>query len=702
MEAMPAERIPPADDSLLVHPLLAVTEWTLRAPATILASAVALALLAIAISVNGLSFKSSRLDLLNPRSEYNRRWLAYLTEFGTRDDAVVVVRADQRNHLTTAIDDLATQLRQEPQLFESVFYRRDLTQLKGKALHYLSPEDLSSLEKQISQAAALMPPQGQPADPVSQLAALNDRLAHIATATSDQRAEIEAQYARTAGTLLASFNTPLTTPHSPATAFSALTHFDPQYLLADEGRLGFILLRLVTQPGESAPNSAAIARLRGVIRQTQTNHPAIWIGLTGMPVIEHDEMQASQFDMLWTSIFSMGLVLLLYLASYGGLRHAILVNILLLLATAYSFGFVTLAVGHLNILSAAFSAVLIGLGIDFAIHYVASYLHLRQQGCDEETALVRTAVEVGPGVVTGGVTTAAAFFMAAMTDFIGVRELGLVAGGGILLCVLTTVVVLPPLILLVDRRWPLARVPAILPAGHWFQLSLLQPRMVVAACVAATLVLAVGIGNLRYDHNLLNLQPRHLESADIERELLSHLDDSVWYAVSVCSTRQELREKKAQFEKLPVVSKTEEVASLLPDHAPKHAQRIAALCRQLSALPVSPPTPTPVNLARLKSELARAKEHFSGELPYETPATGLLARLQGAITAASSEQVESRLTQGSAAMMTQVLAAVSTLRGVADPVPPHLDDLPRELTDRLQQCNENKCAHVEPSPIECW
>ena len=108
-----------------------------------------------------------------------------------------------------------------------------------------------------------------------------------------------------------------------------------------------------------------------------------------MPVIEHDEMSASQFDMLWTSVASMVLVLLLYLAAYGGLRHAMLVNGLLLLATAYSFGFVTLAVGHLNILSAAFSAVLIGLGIDFAIHYVATYLNLRRQGCDEESALLR-------------------------------------------------------------------------------------------------------------------------------------------------------------------------------------------------------------------------------------------------------------------------------------------------------------------------
>src|SRR5207248_3133181 len=258
-------------------------------------------------------------------------------------------------------------------------------------------------------------------------------------------------------------------------------------------------------------------------------------------------------------------VRLLYLAAYGGLRHAMLVNGLLLLGTAYSFGFVTLAVGHLNILSAAFSAVLIGLGIDFAIHYVATYLNLRRHGCDEETALLRMVVEVGPGVVTGGVTTAAAFFMAAMTDFIGVRELGLVAGGGILLCVLSTVVVLPPLILLVDRRWPLVPLPRILPAGHWFQFPIRWPKMRMGLTLVAAAVVTAGSTGLRYDHNLLNLQPRHLESADIERQLFTKLDDSVLFAVSVCPSRDELRARKAAFERLDIVAKTEEIASLIPD-----------------------------------------------------------------------------------------------------------------------------------------
>jgi hypothetical protein len=104
---MSAERTPHSDDSLLAAPLLALTEWTLAAPATVLVGACALALLAIAVSINGLSFKTSRLDLLNPRSEYNQRWLAYLSEFGKRDDACVVVRAERRADLVAAIDNVA-------------------------------------------------------------------------------------------------------------------------------------------------------------------------------------------------------------------------------------------------------------------------------------------------------------------------------------------------------------------------------------------------------------------------------------------------------------------------------------------------------------------------------------------------------------------------------------------------------------------
>ncbi len=98
----------------------------------------------------------------------------------------------------------------------------------------------------------------------------------------------------------------------------------------------------------------------------------------------------------------------------------------------------TLTIGHLNILSISFVTILIGLGVDFGIHFLARYIQHRQQGMEIRSALVNTSGRVGVSILTGAITSALAFFCAAFTDFLGVAELGLIAGAGILLCVVAT------------------------------------------------------------------------------------------------------------------------------------------------------------------------------------------------------------------------------------------------------------------------
>ena len=140
--------------------------------------------------------------------------------------------------------------------------------------------------------------------------------------------------------------------------------------------------------------------------------------------MENDEMQASRQDMLRASGVSLLGVACLFMAGLGGVRHPLLTIAALLLAMAWSFGFVTLAVGHLNILSVSFGVILIGLGIDFGIHYVARYMQLRGDCRETSQAIVATAGSVGPGVFVGAVTTAIAFFAAWFTEFTGIAELG--------------------------------------------------------------------------------------------------------------------------------------------------------------------------------------------------------------------------------------------------------------------------------------
>src|SRR5262245_10902095 len=106
---MTAARMP-HDESPLSQPLKWLTLWMLRSPAATLWVVGILTLVSIVISVSGLKFKTSRLDLLNPESRYNKRWLAYLDEFGDRDDAVIVVRSLDPAAVKTAIDDMAQEV----------------------------------------------------------------------------------------------------------------------------------------------------------------------------------------------------------------------------------------------------------------------------------------------------------------------------------------------------------------------------------------------------------------------------------------------------------------------------------------------------------------------------------------------------------------------------------------------------------------
>src|SRR5690606_28351402 len=88
---------------------------------------------------------------------------------------------------------------------------------------------------------------------------------------------------------------------------------------------------------------------------------------------------------------------------------------------------------------------------DFAIHYLSRYLEERQNGHDLAEALEETSVGIGSGLITASLTTALAFFCATFTQFLGVAELGIIAGGGILLCALATFIALPALIALGDE-----------------------------------------------------------------------------------------------------------------------------------------------------------------------------------------------------------------------------------------------------------
>lgn len=696
--------MPQSDESWLSAPLAFLTRMVLRGPRSVLMLAALLAVASIALSAADMGFHTRRLDLLNPNSDYNRLWIDYLEEFGDGDDAVVVVRGAERENVLAALDELAEVITEEDRYFRSVLHEIDLSRVRAKGLHYLSVEELQQIERSLDEVDPVLNDDWPQVSLEHQLraAAAGAGGAQSAAQTTVAAAHLE----RLSASLAASLATPEGEYVSPwpisrqrigglgATDASDLASHQGR-MLTNEGRLGFILLRLRRdEENNFNPSGDAIRRLRDLIAQAQANHSRVEIGLTGLPVMEYDEMQTSGSDMLHASLISLLGVACLFMAGLGGVRHPLLTVGALLLALAWSLGYITLAVGHLNILSVAFGVILIGLGIDFGIHYVARYLQLRGENQDCASALTTTAATIGPGVTVGAITTAIAFFAAYFTQFTGIVELGVIAGGGILLCLAATLVVLPAMIYLADRRTALAAPPRPLRTDRWIEPLLRFPGATLFVGVLITGMLSAGIGRLYYDHNLLNLQPAGLQSVELERMLLDKTDLSVWYAISIASSNQELLKRKQQFDKLPSVERTEEIVSLLPTHVEEKAPIIARIHRRLEHLPDEPPIIPVASPEEIGRELSAAGVAISGNDPRGRATQRRLSEVGERLSRMSKRDVYQHVSEYQQRIAADLLSQLHALESISQPQPPTLADLPESLVSRFVGRNQQHLLKI--------
>lgn len=167
------------------------------------------------------------------------------------------------------------------------------------------------------------------------------------------------------------------------------------------------------------------------------------VGLTGPHPITAHEHEVIQGDVVDMFVGSFAVVLLLFVLAYRRPLAVIYVGIPLLASEIWTLGIGYLLFGRLNLLTATFSAVIVGLGIDYAIHIFSRYLDERYHGLPPREAMTKALAETGLGTLVGGLTTALAFLAMSVSDFSGLREFGIIAALGILVCLFQMFVLLP-------------------------------------------------------------------------------------------------------------------------------------------------------------------------------------------------------------------------------------------------------------------
>lgn len=669
---------------------------------------------------SNLAYLTHRNDLISSNKDYLKRWRQYVEEFGDDDDMIVVVRGDDRAKMERVLDDIACEVEQRPQSFERLFYKVDLRPLHSRALLFLPTERIRQIQNHLKGMSLLLePPVLGTFDPwfgwrslsVQQLLRESER--RLAVWKHDQANPEAEDFFKQLGAVCVAAGDTIESPSRYRNPWQSVMPLEQgpsqqeqlaktQYFFSDDGTLAFLLVSPKKDTGSESFTYAqnSIRDLRVIIATIKERHADIEIGLTGLPVLENDEMAASQNDSTTASWLALLGVSLLYFAIYRGFRYPLMTVAPLIVGTIWALAWLTLTVGHLNILSSAFAVMLIGMG-DYGVLWVTRFGQERQAGCDQHEAMRKTAIHVGPSICTAAVTTAFAFFAAMLADLKAVSELGWIAGCGVILCALSCFIVSPALLAILDFRVHAARAKdemILSMAEHreanreWLPWLMRKPRWVLGVSAFATVVLAGCALSIDYDHNLLNLQAQKMDSVKWEKTLIEHTSDSSWYAVSWTTTPEEALALKAKYEELPMVSKVHTVASLIPRDQDRKLELLRDVQARLRKLPPrdelldrkgAVPNVRDVKETgeRVLERLALLQSKQSNASLAELHAS--LKKLLAQIATTDAATAKDQLAQFDQWMTRDLAEDLHRLHDVSSPTPIHLDDLPANLRERF-------------------
>lgn len=686
--------------SFLSESLSSLTTVCLQRPKWTLALIFASAVLCAGYAVQHLRFKTNRADLIDPSAAFHQRWLKYTENFGEQDDMVIVVESKSPEQIKQIQEEIGARLKESPELFANVLYRIEPGRLRDKGLQYLSPPQLAAGLDHLSEYRPVLDGKWDLVRLEVLLPRLRARLLAAEKKHPEQLPDVLAHLDRLTSSLAAC----LDDRNSFTNPWPDIIPLDPQmtdqkdevvYVLNDEGTLGFVMATPVVTEDSFEGATAAIDQVRQIIRQVGGEYPEAKISLTGIPVLENDEMRRSQQDSTWSSLISFAGVAVLMFLGFRGFRHPVIGLVMLAVGLAWSFGYTAVSVGHLNILTVAFAAILMGLGVDFAIHVLSRYLELRHEGLSLRAALIETSGSTGVGIVTGAVTTSLAFFCATLTDFLGVAELGIIAGGGILLCALASFTVLPTMVLLADRRTEPQTLPIPFQGKSLRWMTRQHPWLVLA--ITAIVFALIGFGSfnwtgdtpqlrLVYDHNLLNLQAKGLESVAAQKRIFEASKHSLLFAISLADSAEEARQMTARFNALPSVHRVEELASRLPTSPPSETKLLVQTYHSLLArLPAEPDAPEPADHRVVGTSLESLYEHFRDQTdPVSRRIAENLDRFLDGYSHLSTFAAQLRfLGEFEYRMSYALLAQFQAIAAASDPEPVDVDDLPAELRARF-------------------
>jgi hopanoid biosynthesis associated RND transporter like protein HpnN len=327
----------------------------------------------------------------------------------------------------------------------------------------------------------------------------------------------------------------------------------------------FVNIQPVLHFGDLQPAGKATAVIReAASRLGLTPDKGVKVRLTGSVVLSDEEFASIADGAALNGAVTLLLVgFVLWLAlKKARIISAVFVNLMVGLVLTAAVGLWT--VGSLNPISIAFGVLFVGLGVDFGIQFSVRYRSERHACNDLGQALLATSRGIAGPLLLATASIAAAFYSFLPTAYVGVSELGLIAGTGIIIAFATTVTLLPALLTVLKPSGEHKPVgyAALAPLDRFLEK---QRNWIVGLTLAATILGLPLLADLRFDFNPLNLRPQDSESVSTLLELMNDPDTTPNTIEVLKSNLAEALPIAERLRQLPEVGRVLTLQSFVPE-----------------------------------------------------------------------------------------------------------------------------------------
>jgi uncharacterized protein len=580
---------------MLKSAIVRITDISTRHPWYVIALALALSAFSAGYTERHFAIKTDVNELISPDLLWAQRVKDFLRAFPQRE-ILVVVDAPTPELVEQAADLLERTLEANPELFPSVRQPQGGSFFERNGLLYLPTEEVKKAADALTRAHSLI--ETLAADPSLRgtLDALSLGLLGVQRkeVTLDGMAYTQTMAAETVEAILAgrlaTFSWQTLVNGKPAETS------DLRRLIEVQPRLDFNAL----EPGRAATDA---------IRQAAASqHLAADYGagvrLTGLIPIGDEEFDTITQNAALNATISLLTVLAILWVALRSARIIFAVAVSITMGLAISAAWGLFLVGALNLISAGFFVLFVGLGIDFGIQFSVRYRAERHDREDLSTALHNAAVKAGSPLALAAAATAVGFSSFLPTDYRGLSELGQIAGSGMIIAFFTSITVLPALLAVLNPRGePHSLGFAVFaPVDRFLE----QHRIAVVASTVLIVVLASPLLLfLPFDFNPLHLRSPKVESIATFLELRKDPYAEVNSIEIIAPNLAEADLVARRLSKLRQVSQAITLSALVPDDQEEKLRRIGEAATtigpSLNPQDIDPPPTDDETIAALTS-----------------------------------------------------------------------------------------------------